>query len=312
MDSTHDAAELTPGEPAAPTPFEAIRHETAERDEYWSARELMSVLGYTNWRNFRYAIEKAQVACEMSGQSVADHFDATIKMIPTAKGARRKVEDFHLSRYACYLLVQNADPSKPIVALGQTYFAVQTRRQELADALETDALGGMTEDQRRLFVRRQLAEHNTQLATAARGAGILTPEDFATFQDHGYMGLYAGERASAIHQRKKLTPQQRILDYMGSDELAANLFRSSLTRQRLERDQIQGQDAANQTHYQIGHAVRQVIAEQGGTMPEDLPTPAESIQQLEHQERRRLQREQARQAQRDAGQQPLFGEEPAP
>ncbi len=309
MDQRTDATDRTPDQPPTPTPFEIIRHATPEGGEYWSARELAEVLGYVQWRNFRAAVDKAEVACVNSGQLVADHFAKVSKMVTLGSGARRRIDDFQLSRYACYLIVQNADPSKPIVALGQTYFAVQTRRQELADALETDALAGMTEQQRRLFVRRQLAEHNTQLATAARGAGVLTPDDFATFQDHGYMGLYAGERAHDIHQRKNLTPQQRILDYMGSDELAANLFRSSLTRQRLERDQIQGQAAANHTHYQIGHAVRQVIAEQGGTMPEDLPTPAESIQQLEQQERRQLQQHQARQAQREAGQQPLFGEE---
>ncbi len=295
-------------EPAAPSPFDSIRHLTDEGHEYWSARELALVLGYRRWAEFRKAIFKAQVACASSGQAVADHFRVATQVVPVRAGGQRAVEDYHLSRYACYLLVQNADPAKPIVALGQTYFAVQTRRQELADALEHDALAGMAEDQRRLFVRRQLTEHNTQLATAARGAGVLTPDDFATFQDHGYRGLYGGEQAGDIHRRKGLSPQQRILDYMGSDELAANLFRASVTRQRLEREQIQGQTAANATHYEVGQAVRGFLTEQGATMPEDLPTPATGIPQLEQQERRRLQQEQARQTQLEAGQQTLFEE----
>ena len=296
----------SPDEAPGPTPFEAIRQEMPEGGEYWSARELARILGYATWDKFQRAIQKAEVACEVSGYAVADHFSHVGKMITLGKGAQRRIADVHLSRYACYLIVQNADPSKPIVALGQTYFAVQTRRAELADALEADALAGMSEDQKRLFVRRQLAEHNTQLAAAARRAGVVTSNDFAVFQDHGYMGLYAGEQAVDIQRRKGLTAGQRILDYMGSHELAANLFRASLTEQRLDREQVQGQPAANQAHYEVGRAVREFIAEQGGTMPEALPTPLESIPQLEARERRRLQQIQARQAQLDAGQQTLF------
>ncbi len=299
---------LPADEPPALSPFDSIRHETEEGNEYWSARELALVLGYRRWAEFRKAVFKAQVACATSGQAVADHFRVATQLVPVRTGGQRAVEDYHLSRYACYLLVQNADPAKPIVALGQTYFAVQTRRQELADALEQDALAAMPEAQRRLFIRRQLTDHNTKLAAAAQEAGIINPDDFATFQDHGYMGLYAGERARDIHRRKGLNPQQRILDYMGSDELVANLFRASVTRQRLEREQIQGQPAANATHYEVGQAVREFLAEQGATMPEDLPTPAVGYPQLEQQERRRLLQEQDRQAQLEAGQQTLFEE----
>lgn len=276
-------------EPAHSSPFEAIRQENAAGGEYWSARDLAKLLGYTNWRNFRYAVEKAKLSCKASGREVADHFDATVKMVQLGSGAARQVEDFHLSRYACYLLVQNADPAKPIVALGQTYFAVQTRRQELADALEQAALAGMTEDEKRLFVRKQLAEHNTKLAAAARAAGVITPDDYAVFQDHGYMGLYAGEKARDIHRRKGLKPNQKILDHMGYDELIANAFRSSLAEQRLRAGNVAGQDAANQVHRRMGELVRQTLAEAGVPMPETLPTPAESIQQLEQKARRRVQ-----------------------
>lgn len=272
------------------TPFEAIRQETPEGGEYWSARDLAKLLGYTNWRNFRYAIEKAKLSCQASNHQVTDHFDAGIKMVQLGSGAERRVEDFRLSRYACYLLVQNADPAKPIVALGQTYFAVQTRRQELADELEQDALAGMTEDEKRLFVRQQLAEHNTKLAAAARAAGVITPDDYAVFQDHGYMGLYAGERARDIHRRKGLKRNQKILDYMSYDELIANAFRSSLAEQRIRSGNIQGQDAANRVHQKMGELVRQTMAEAGVPMPETMPTPAESIQELQQKKQRRLKR----------------------
>ncbi len=199
-------------------------------------------------------------------------------MVTLGSGAKRALTDWELSRYACYLIVQNADPEKPIVALGQTYFAVQTRRQELADQR---LLQGMSEDERRLYVRDQLAEHNRSLADAAASVGVVSsPRDFAVFQDHGYMGLYDGERARDIAARKGLTPGQRILDHMGSTELAANLFRATQTDEKLRRDGIQGRDEANATHHAVGRAVRKTIAELGGTMPEDLPTPDESIQQV--------------------------------
>jgi len=266
------------------SPFEAIREEAEDGSEYWSARDLSKILGYTEWRNFTTAIEKAKEACQNSGQAEFDHFVDINKMVKLGSGGRRKIEDYHLSRYACYLLIQNADPSKPIVALGQTYFAVQTRRQELADEL-----AALPEDQLRLLRRAQMTIYNSQLAGAAQISGVIEPMDFAIFQDHGYMGLYGGLKAKDIHDRKGLKKSQEILDYMGSDELAANIFRASQTKQKLEREQIQGKEKANRTHFEVGKKVRQTIEELGGTLPEDLPTPAESIQQLQRKEQKQLQ-----------------------
>ena len=205
-------------------------------------------------------------------------------MVAIGSDAKREVEDMHLSRYACYLVVQNADPAKEVVALGQTYFAVQTRRQEVSD---TAAMAGLTEDQRRLLLRQRIKHQNTDLASAAKNAGVITGIDFAVFQNHGYRGLYAGLSAEAIHKRKKLKKSQHILDHMGTTELAANLFRSTQAEEKLRRDQVQGKDAANAVHYEAGVVVRQAIAELGGTMPEDLPT-AESIKKLERAEKKRL------------------------
>lgn len=267
------------------SPFDTIRRADENGAEFWSARELAEILGYTtNFRNFQPVIRRAEDACEGSGHTTSDHFAHVRNMISIGKGARRRVEDVHLSRYACYLIVQNADPDKPIVALGQTYFAVQTRRQELADE---QLLQGMSEDQRRLFVRSQLAEHNRSLADAAFGAGVITPRDFALFQDHGYMGLYDGERARDIAARKGLNAGERILDHMGSTELAANLFRATQTDEKLRREGTESKEAANATHHAVGRAVRKTIEELGGVMPEDLPTPAESIQRVRQKNQRR-------------------------
>lgn len=274
--------------PSHISPFEQIKQTAEDGSEYWSARDLAVVLGYTNWRNFRITIERALVACQGSGQEAADHFDASIKMITLGKGGQRKVEDFHLSRYACYLIIQNADPSKEIVALGQTYFAVQTRRQEYADAGQL--LENLSENQKRLVLRDELSTHNTKLAAAAQGAGVMSSRDFAIFQDHGYMGLYGGLRAKDIHEHKGLKRSEHILDHMGSAELAANLFRATQTEQKLIRDQITGKEAANQTHYDVGQAVRGTIQQLGGTMPEDLPTPEQSIEQVRRQELEQLKR----------------------
>ena len=269
----------------ASSPFEAIKHTTEDGQEYWSARELAKILAYVQWRNFVGVVGAAKTACELSGQAVSDHFADTSNMIETGKGARRRVEDVHLSRYACYLIVQNADPEKPIVALGQTYFAVRTREAELA---EEAALAGMSEDQLRLHVRQQLLRHNRELAEAAQAVGVPS-SGFAMFQDHGYRGLYNGETARDIAARKGLAKGQRILDWMNSDELAANQFRASLTQQKLRNDPtISGKDAANRAHHDVGAAVRNVIIEQGGTPPEQLPTPAQSIQQVERQEQKRI------------------------
>lgn len=262
-------------------PFESIRRADEEGHEYWSARDLSKVLGYTEYGKFKNAIQKAEVACKGSNNEVSDHFAHVSDMIETGKGARREIEDVLLSRYACYLIVQNADPSKEIVALGQTYFAMQTRRAEIAD----DELAGLTADQKRLYVRVQLTEHNRLLATAASDAGVVTQHDFAIFQDHGYMGLYGGLKARDIHARKGLKKSQQILDHMDSTELAANLFRATQTEEKLRRENIQGQTAANQTHFAVGRKVRQTIEELGGAMPEDLPTPPKSIKQLEREEK---------------------------
>jgi len=272
---------MTPDTPASP--FEAIRHEAADGNEYWSARELAPLLGYVQWRNFVTALDKARLACANSGQAPADHFADTSNMIPTGKGAQRRVADVHLSRYACYLVVQNADPAKEVVALGQTYFTVQTRRAEQADEL-----AGLTEAQRRIYARYQLADHNNALATTARTAGVITPQDFAIFQDRGYRGLYNGEGAADIARRKGLRPGQRILDHMGATELAANLFRVTQTEEQIRREGIQGREAANAAHEAMGSDVRQFIIERGGTPPEQLPTPAHSIQELERAEKKRL------------------------
>ena len=270
------------------SPFEAIKHISDEGAEYWSARELSRVLGYSGWQRFYSVIERAQVACENSGQAPSDHFNLTVKLIAAGKGAQREVDDVHLSRYACYLIVQNADPEKPIVALGQTYFAVRTREAELA---EEAALAGMSEDQLRLYVRQRLTGHNKRLAEAAQAAGVPSG-GFAAFQNHGYRGLYAGETAAMIAARKGLRRGQEILDWMNSDELTANLFRASLTEQKLHNDPtISGKEAANRAHHDVGAAVRNVIIEQGGTPPEQLPTPAQSIQQVRRQEQKRIKAE---------------------
>jgi len=264
--------------------FERIRQVDEDDLEFWSARDLMPILEYTKWQNFKTVLIKAQIACENSGNDPTDHFTGASKMVAIGSDAKREVEDMHLSRYACYLVVQNADPAKEVVALGQTYFAVQTRRQELGDA---GALGELTEDQRRLLLRQRIKHQNTDLASAAKAAGVITAQDFGVFQNHGYRGLYNGLTAEGIHKRKKLKKSQHILDHMGTTELAANLFRSTQAEEKLRRDQVQGKDAANEVHYEAGVVVRRAIAELGGTMPEDLPA-ADSIKKLESAEKKRL------------------------
>lgn len=268
------------------SPFEAIRHTSEDGSDYWSARELGKILGYTtNYRNFQKAIAKAEEACQNSGQAVSDHIAHVRNMIATGKGAKRSVEDVYLSRYACYLVIQNADPEKPMVALGQTYFAVQTHRQELADQ---DALAQLSEEQRRLLVRGQITINNVQLAETASQAGVVTSRDFAIFQDHGYAGLYNGLRAKDIHARKNLRRGQKILDYMNSSELAANMFRVTQTEEKIRREGITEREKANEAHRRMGQRVRQFIAEEGGIMPEDQPTPTKSIQQLQREAQKRI------------------------
>src|SRR5947209_5479724 len=239
------------------SPFDAIRKVDEQGREYWNAKDLAKLLGYRQYTNFTGAIRKAEIACKESGEAVSDHFLHVQESIKTGKGATRTFPTVHLSRFACYLLVENADPEgRPIVALGQKYFAVQTRRQELADELSLSAL---PEDQKRLIYRREMAVLNHQLAEAAKLSGVIKPEHFAVFTDRGYQGLYNGETENMIHARKELQEGEHILDFMGSDELIANAFRASLARQRLERDKTRDHEQANQVHYQAGRKVRQTI-----------------------------------------------------
>ncbi|MFO0322653.1 MAG: DNA damage-inducible protein D [Bacteroidota bacterium] len=249
--------------------FEKIKHTNEIGQEYWSARELYGILEYIKWDKFLNVIDKAKQACKNSGQEPDDHFPRVEKLIDLPKGAKRDIGDIRLSRYACYLIVQNADPSKEVVALGQTYFAVQTRKQEI---LEEDFKQLHTEEDKRLFLRKEMAEHNKQLADAAKKAGVIQPWEYAVFQNHGYMGLYNGLGAKEIHAKKGLKKSQNILDHMGSTELAANLFRATQTEDKLKRENIKGKQKANQAHFEVGQKVRQTIKELGGTMPEDLPT----------------------------------------
>ena len=264
--------------PQHQTTFDTIRQTGPDGSEFWSARDLAPVLEYQDWRNFMQVVDKARAACTQSGRRLEDHFGETTKMVSIGSGAQRSVPDVRLSRYACYLIVQNGDPSKPVIANGQTYFAMQTRRQELADEAK---FAQLSEDEKRLAIRNELAAHNRHLAAAAKDAGVETALDYAIFQDHGYKGLYGGLGAKDIHARKGLKKSQKILDHMGSTELAANLFRATQTEEKLRRDQVHGKARANQTHHEVGSKVRQTIKELGGTMPENLPEPDKSIQQLE-------------------------------
>lgn len=249
--------------------FESIKQFDHDGQEYWNSRDMARVLGYSDYRNFLNIIEKAKTACVNSSQQIQNHFVDLTDMVKIGSGSERSVNSIALSRYACYLIIQNADPAKEIVALGQTYFAFQTRKQELADQ-ETD---------RRVMLRLEMKLHNTKLAQAAKTAGVLKPLDYAIFQNYGYKGLYNGLSATDIHKKKGLKKSQSILDHMGSSELAANLFRATQTEEKLRRENIQGKSQANQTHYEVGLKIRQTIQELGGTMPEDLPTQA-SIKKL--------------------------------
>lgn len=266
--------------------FEDIKHTTDDGIEFWYARELAPALEYAEWRNFSKVIDKALLACQNSGFDPADHFVEVNKMIKIGKGGQRKTKDYMLSRYACYLVMQNGDPRKEVIALGQTYFAIQTRRQEIADAFNQ-----LDEDNKRLVIRGEVKSWNSMLADAAHHAGITEQADYAAFQNAGYMGLYGGLRVSDIHARKKLSKDQKILDHMGSEELGANLFRITQTEAKMRRDDPQGLDEASSIHYTVGKEVRETIEKIGGTMPEDLPTPEKSISQIEREQIKQLKKE---------------------
>ena len=264
--------------------FEDIKHIRDDGSEYWSARELAPVLEYAKWDNFHKVIKRAMIACENAGHSILDQFPEVGNLVVGGVAPREKV-DYELTRYACYLIVQNGDPRKEVIALGQTYFAIQTYRQELADHFNQ-----LDEDRRRLVVRGDIKQWNQLLAETAHDAGVITNEEFAIFQNAGYMGLYGGLDVDDIHNKKGLTINQKILDYMGSTELIANLFRISQTEEKLRKDHIQGAEKATQTHYAVGREVRKAIEKIGGTMPEDLPTPEKSIRQIEKEQMERLQK----------------------
>ena len=263
--------------------FESIKHINEHGQEYWLARELQNVLEYSQWRRFEETIERARLACETSGNNIEDHFVDVVKKVEIGSKVEREINDVMLSRYACYLIVMNGDPRKEVIAVGQTYFAVKTRQQELIDHYEE-----LTEDQKRLAIRREMTEHNKSLAEAAKMAGVVEPRDYAVFQNRGYQGLYGGLGVREIHERKGLKKSEQILDHMGSTELAANLFRATQTDEKLRRENIRGIQAACDTHFEVGAKVRKTIKELGGTMPEDLPTPEKSVKQLEAEQKKKL------------------------
>lgn len=265
--------------------FESIKKIDENGVEYWLSRDLAKILEYADYRNFITVINKAKEACSNSGNDVLDHFGDITEMVTIGSGAQRSIDTIKMTRYACYLTVQNADPSKTIVAQAQTYFAIQTRIAEVQQMEEYNRLS--TEEEKRLFLREEMAKHNSQLADAAKDAGIIEPYDYAIFQNYGYQGLYGGLGAKEIHARKGLKKSQKILDHMGSTELAANLFRATQTEEKLRRENIKGKMKANKTHYDVGKKVRQTIKELGGTMPEDLPV-AESIKSVEAKQRKIL------------------------
>ena len=254
--------------------FESIKNIDEFGNEYWFARELQKVLEYKEWRNFHKVINNAKEACQNSNYVVLDHFVEFNKMVEIGSNTKRKVIDYKLSRYACYLIVQNANPSKEIVALGQTYFAIQTRKQEITEQ-EYDSL---SDNEKRFYQRKLTKQGNYTLQKVALSAGV---KNMAEFHNAGYKGLYNGETADDIFKRKKLRYREDILDNMGEDELVANLFRINQTKQKLIKDNVRGEKEAKDTHYEVGKKVRKAIADIGGVMPEKMPTPKKSLKQLE-------------------------------
>ncbi len=249
--------------------FEQIKKINEHGQEFWSARDLMTPLGYVEWRKFEGTIERAKDACKNSGQEIENHFGGAAKMVLIGYETKREVLDYSLSRYACYLIVQNGDPRKKEIALAQTYFAIQTRKQEVQDAL--------LEDQKRVLLRQEMTGHNRKLAEAASDAGV---KNYGVFQNYGYIGLYGGLGQKEIHKKKGLKKSQKILDHMGSEELAANLFRATQAEAKLRRENIYGEQKANVAHHEVGKKVRKTIKEIGGTMPEELP-PADALKKVQ-------------------------------
>ena len=254
--------------------FDDIKHIDEFGSEYWLARELQKVLEYKRWDKFNNVINNAKMACKKSNYAYEDHFSQVGKMIELAKEAKRTILDYKLSRYACYLIVQNADPKKEVVALGQTYFAIQTRKMELTER----EYSSLTEEEKRFYQRNLTKKGNYSLNIAARNAGV---KNFDRFHNYGYKGLYNGETADDIAKRKKLRYREDILDNMSSEELIANLFRISQTESKLKRDNVNSESKANKTHYEVGSKIRNTIKELGGTMPEELRAPDKSLKELE-------------------------------
>lgn len=263
--------------------FDDLRHFDENGNEFWLARELQEALQYKEWRNFQKVISTAQIACKISQQDISYHFVEVNKMIAMPKGASKKIPDYKLTRYACYLIVMNGDPRKEVIAWGQTYFAVKTRQQELAELYEQ-----LSEDEKRLFVRSDIKQKNMLLAEAAKWAGIQTQYEYATFQDADYRGLYGGLTARDIAENKGLQSGEEILDWMGSEELAANWFRITQTEAKMRRENTDTPTKANAVHYEVGTIVREAIEKAGGTMPEDLPTPDRNIQELQAEQRKQI------------------------
>nr|DAS80904.1 MAG TPA: DNA-damage-inducible protein D [Caudoviricetes sp.] len=262
------------------SPFDSIKQLDDEGNEYWYARDLQGVLEYSEWRNFYKIIEKAKNACKASGHAVQSEFVDVNKLVDVGANLQRSIQDIVLSRYACYLIAMNGNPRKEVIALAQTYFAVKTHEQEQLELQKEDSL--------RLQIRQDIKEHNISLAEAANQAGIKEPKDYAIFQNEGYKGLYGGLGVKQIHAKKGLKKSQKILDHMGSTELAANLFRATQTDEKLRREGIKGKENANKVHHDVGAKVRQTIKELGGTMPEDLDTPKKSIQQIKKESQKKL------------------------
>lgn len=250
--------------------FEAAAYVDDEGVEYWTARDLQKLLGYSDYRNFLNIVNKAKEACTNSGNNIEHHFVDVTDMIEVGKGATREVDNIKLTRYASYLIAQNGDARKEQIAFAQTYFAIQTRKQEIQDD-DTAQYTPLSEDQKRVLLRNEIKEHNKNLASAAKQAGVIEPMDFAIFQTFGYKGLYGGLDKAGIQRKKGLVSKQNILDHMGSTELAANLFRATQTEEKLRRDKVVGKHNANNVHYEVGQKVRQAIIDIGGTMPENLP-----------------------------------------